>query len=135
MNLNFYTRPFRLCDYSGWVYDAKDNFVFQFETKYNRNGTSTVEGGRQILDKPRQQQVDVIFSLNSLDPDPMKCLSLATPSVDVIQIYNDGEPFITIRGWGNLTGIGGYNFSNEKAMKIQDDFKVWLMYRLTGNEG
>jgi len=40
-------------------------------------------------------------------------------------------PFILIRGWGNLTGIGGYNFDSEKASKIQDDFRDWIIYKLT----
>ena len=35
MELNFYARPFHQAKYSGWVYDAKGNFVFQFEGDYD----------------------------------------------------------------------------------------------------
>jgi hypothetical protein len=42
-------------------------------------------------------------------------------------IQNNEEDFIEIRGWGNLTGIGGHKFEAEKAAKIQDDFANWIM--------
>lgn len=37
-------------------------------------------------------------------------------------IYFKEEKIILIRGWGMLTGKGGYNLSSEEAIKIQDDF-------------
>jgi len=110
MDLQFYTRPFHKAQYGGWVYDAKGNFVFQFETKEFRES--------------------VIFSLNAIDSDPLKFLNLSISS-DPNEILNNGFPFITIRGWGNLTGTGANNFSAEKASKIQDDFRDWIIFKLT----
>jgi len=112
MKLNFYTRPFHQSVYGGWVYDARNNFVFQFE-----NGVS------------KELQQEVIFSLNALDSEPIEGLNLSF--LDAIEILNDGQKFICIRGWGKLTGIGGYNFHVEKASKIQDDFRDWIIYKLT----
>ena len=108
----FYTRPFKMYEYGRQVYDAKDNFVFEFE-----KGVS------------KQLQKEVIFSLNALDNEPINELKLSF--LDAIEILNDGQKFICIRGWGNLTGTGGYHFAEEKAIKIQDDFKNWIVYKLS----
>lgn len=108
----FYTRPFKIYEYGRQVYDAKNNFVFEFE-----KGVS------------KELQQEVIFSLNALDNEPINELKLSF--LDAIEILNDGQKFICIRGWGNLTGTGGYHFSDEKAIKIQDDFKNWIVYKLS----
>ena len=108
----FYTRPFKMYEYGRQVYDAKDNFVFEFE---------------KAVSKKLQQEV--IFSLNALYNEPINELKLSF--LDAIEILNDGQKFICIRGWGNLTGTGGYHFSEEKAIKIQDDFKNWIVYKLS----
>lgn len=108
----FYTRPFKMYEYGRQVYDAKDNFVFEFE-----KGVS------------KELKQEVIFSLNALDNEPIKELKLSF--LDAIEILNDGQKFICIRGWGNLTGTGGYHFAEEKAIKIQDDFKNWIVYKLS----
>lgn len=47
---------------------------------------------------------------------------------DPSRIYINNKSFL-IRGWGHLTGT--LNFSNEKAVKIQDDFRDWLVEALT----
>ena len=108
----FYTRPFKMYEYGRQVYDAKNNFVFEFE-----KGVS------------KQLQKEVIFSLNALDNEPINELKLSF--LDAIEILNDGQKFICIRGWGNLTGTGGYHFTSEKASKIQDDFRDWIIYKLS----
>ena len=74
-------------------------------------------------------QKETIFSLNALNHKPISNLKLSV--LDAVEILNDGQKFICIRGWGNLTGTGGYNFSEEKAIKIQDDFKNWIVYKLS----
>lgn len=104
----FYTRPFKMYEYGRQVYDAKNDFVFEFE---------------KGVDKELQKEV--IFSLNALDNEPIENLKLSF--LNPIEILNDGEKFICIRGWGNLTGTGGYHFKEEKAIKIQDDFRDWII--------
>jgi hypothetical protein len=115
MELNFYTRPFRLTEYGGWVYDAKSNFVFQFEKPFTR-------------DKEAMQ--NIIFRLNALDKETEKIPDYNLTLKNPIEIYSNESPFIMIRGWGGLTGIGGHNFDSEKASKIQDDFAQYLLYIL-----
>lgn len=128
MNLKFYTRPFHQSKYGGWVYDAKSNFVFQFdeEEKYGENG--------EYLDEVKQLREEIIFNLNSLDDESISELELSVNQNDPTKILNKGKLLITIRGWGNLTGIGGYNFDGDKAAKIQDDFRDWIIYKLTKKE-
>jgi hypothetical protein len=126
MELKFYNRPFHRAVYGTWVYDAKSNFVFQFINKYDEKGN--------YIDGLKEFQQSVIFSLNALDNEPIEGLNLSIDAKDEIMILNDGLPFILIRGWGNLTGIGGYNFDSEKASKIQDDFRDWIIYKLTNKE-
>ena len=121
--LEFYKQPFRKIKYGSWVYDADNNFVFQFETRFNAKGD--YEDGELEL----QQQV--LESLNSTDHKPIIGKKFFANPNDGGEIWYDEIHFITIRGWGNLTGIGAHNFDAEKAAKIQDDFCDWIIYKLT----
>jgi hypothetical protein len=120
--LNFYQQPFRLAKYGTWVYDKNSNFVFQFQRKYDDKGG--------YIPSAMHLEQSVLYSLNSKDHRPIFELSLSIDADDLGLIRNNGEEFILIRGWGNLTGIGAHNFSAEKAAKIQDDFKDWIIYKL-----
>ena len=52
--------------------------------------------------------------------------------VDGYKIYMNDKPFITIRGWGYLTGCGGgLCLDPDTAKKIQDDFAKWIVDKLT----
>lgn len=51
-----------------------------------------------------------------------------------MEICINGDPLLTIRGWGYLTGAGGLNLSIEEAEKIQSDFAHWVVDRLQGND-
>ena len=118
--LNFYTRPFHKAKYSEWVYDAKGNFVFQFEGDYDEKDNYK-EGYRELTE-------NIIFSLKDVDHKPLENFELELKNN--IELYKDDKLFITIRGWGGLTGVGGHNFSSEKAVKIQDDFVKYFMYKV-----
>lgn len=116
MELNFYTRPFHKAKYSGFVYDAKGNFVFQFEGDYDEKGDY------------KELTENIIFALNDVDHSPLENLKLELKTK--IELYKDDKLFILIRGWGGLTGIGGHNFSSKKAAKIQDDFVKYFLYKV-----
>lgn len=125
MELKFYNRPFRLHEYSGWVYDSKDNFVFQFdeENEFDENGNYTF-GIKEFRNR-------VMLSLNSINHEPITNYYFKVNPKSAIEILKNDSLLITIRGWGNLTGIGGYNFSQEKAIIIQNDFRDWIIYKLS----
>lgn len=106
-----YHFPFKTTDHS-WVYDYDNNFIFQFEKigKDTRDKVISILNGEQEA-KNRQK-------MRNED--------------GLIQIYLDNEwhDFILIRGWGNLTGTGGYNLPSEKAVKIQDTLAEYIMEKL-----
>lgn len=118
--LLFYKQPFRKSEYCGWVYDANENFVFQFETIFDEKGNYAA--GEEDLMK------SIIDSINSEDHIPIESMNLLSKDG---QILDGDRELITIRGWGNLTGVGAHNFSGEKAAKIQDDFEGWLIAKLS----
>jgi hypothetical protein len=122
--LNFYKQPFIQDGYSDWVYDSKSKFVFQFELKNYDTFRKRIEGVRELKN-------EVILSLNSLNHEPIKELSLSVNPKDPVEILNHGKPFITIRGWGNLTSSYACNFTEEKASKIQNDFRDWVIEKLS----
>lgn len=43
-------------------------------------------------------------------------------------IYLNEKPFLIIRGWGHLKAEG---FSENDAIKIQDDFAKWVMEKIS----
>lgn len=119
--LLFYKQPFHIAKYISWVYDAKNNFVFQFENEFDEKDEYKV-GIKELQKK-------IIESLNSEEHSPIPTLNLKKDSS--IRVYNNEELFITIRGWGNLTGVGAHNLPSSEAVKIQDNFRDWLIYKLS----
>jgi|SRR6478736_7123038 len=109
---DLYQFPFRQCKYSKWVYDNKDNFIFQFENveKETRNTFIQIINGE--VNGYKKQNTTLKNG----------------------EIFIDGKNFITIRGWGNLTGIGAYNLEGEYAAKIQDTLAEFIVAKLNRNE-
>jgi hypothetical protein len=120
---DIYKFPLQKSKFISWVYDKKSNFVFQFEPKFI-NG-DYAEGWKEFEQK-------VIDCLNS--KTPLKTINKSN------FIHKNGEIFavqgenkahiITIRGWGNLTGIGGHNLPSEDAANIQDTFAEFIINTL-----
>lgn len=52
---------------------------------------------------------------------------------DDIYIQKDGENILLIRGWGHLTGRGALNLPDKEAIKIQDEFRDWVISKLKNN--
>jgi hypothetical protein len=101
---------FPLEELHGWVYDQKENFVFQF----------------MIDDEKTQQKIlDVINGKENL-----KNLDLVFKHEQGEIVDKSGMSLILIRGWGNLTGIGAMNLSDEEASNIQDTFANFIVERL-----
>ena len=119
MELNFYKLPFKDLPKCGWIYDSEDDFAFQFELGIDP----------KIHD-------EVLAFINGYIKSTKNRFRKHPEDPIVIQIQSDKEDwfdFIVIRGWGNLTGTGAHNFSEEKAIKIQDDLVKWLLYKLNKN--
>jgi len=110
---DIYKFPLRLGKYSSWVYDDADNFVFQFEEENEPaqklilnvlNGSQTLTNKDLVF---KHEQGQIIVDENGII-----------------------KPIILIRGWGNLTGIGGHNLPSEEAANIQDTFAEFIVEQL-----
>ena len=44
-------------------------------------------------------------------------------------LMNDRR-ILLIRGWGRLTGLGGFNLDSDEACEVQDDFANWIVETL-----
>ena len=48
--------------------------------------------------------------------------------IDIMYKHPDGDKRIAVvRGWGMLTGTGGYNLDTDKAAEIQDAFAQYIV--------
>ncbi len=115
MELQFYILPFRKDKYCDWVYDANDNFIFQFENNME-------EGYTQLRDN--------VLSILNGNSDIKLPLNLMYDDSDGT-IHVDNEEFIVIRGWGRLTSQAGHNLHPDKATEIQDNLAKWILFKLT----
>ena len=107
---HFYKFPLTLDEGIGWVWDEERNLVFSFEF-------NDIERQRKI--------VDVINGNSKL------------PMNDDTRLYHyqgtimddPGNEFITIRGWGNLTG-NKFNLNPPEAAYVQDTFAEFIVDQL-----
>jgi hypothetical protein len=108
----FYQPPFISKHAQLRVYDNKGDFAFQF------------------FEVNEEMRNSVINSLNTVEHLPIEGEFTINENKPTY-IYRDNVPFILIRGWGNLTGTGGHNFDHEKAAKIQDELRDWIISKLS----
>lgn len=108
-----YKLPLSVDKWDGRVYDNIDNFVFQFQA-----GNENFQ--EYVLDVINgDKEGDPTCRYRYEDQQVLDCFGIAV---------------ILIRGWGNLTGIGGFNLSSEEAVNIQDTFGEFIASRLSTNE-
>jgi hypothetical protein len=98
---------------SGRIIDSLGNFVFQFVT-YDYIG--------------QQKILDI---LNGIYVKTNDNISFYQENGYVfIKKENISDTIILIRGWGNLTGSGGYNLPSEDAEEVQDTFAEFIVNKL-----
>lgn len=113
-NITFWKPPFRLS--CGYVYDSAGDFCFQF----------TFKTGDYDKDEEIQQKIIDILN-DKID----KRITSKLEIVDGYKIYAWDNPFIMVRGWGHLTGLSALHLDHDVAKKIQDDFAMWILNKLT----
>lgn len=97
---------------SGRIRDNKGNFVFQFI----------------IQDYQLQEKVlDILNGKTVSNVD-----NTITNDKGIISV--NGEDYIMIRGWGNLTGIGAMHLPIKDALNIQDTFAEWIVMMLGNSD-
>lgn len=95
---------------SSRITDSKHQFVFQFITGNDK------------------EQTNMINAINGVKQLENKLLSFKHKEGYIIA--NDVIKVILIRGWGNLTGIGGHKLSVEEASNVQDTFAEFIVEQL-----
>lgn len=102
-------------------YDEDESFMIYSEDNRNIINWSTWF----LTDKPihrltTNEKSRLIESINT----NTKISGLLNPGDEVISDGNEllinNESVLVVRGWGMLTGAGGYNLTDEEAMEIQD---------------
>ena len=107
---DIYTMPFEDMMGMGRIYSG-DNFTFQFLA----GGEETKQKCLQILNgEVKEYKRQNIAHKNG-------------------EISVDGHPFILIRGWGRMVGIGGYNLDERWAAKIQDSLAEYIVNKLSND--
>lgn len=116
MELEFYKKPFET-DWCGlYIHDADYQITAMF-----------------LMSTPQKIKEKIIRALNSEGRIPNRARLTVDPNDSGI-ILNRGKKFIRIRGWGNLTGVGGHNLPAEEAARIQDNFRDWIIWKLELNK-
>lgn len=104
--------PFVKDEIGTWIYDSERNFLFQFEIPWSNQG---------MIDK----LLSVINGETIFTNDKLRFRHEGGYILD-----NLDQKIILIRGWGNLTGIGGLNLPEEQARNIQDTLAEFIVERL-----
>jgi len=111
-----YKFPLRF--YSSWCEDSNHKKLFDFCLPFFHKdawnmGDKAMEGVVSILNGER------------------KAVAKHSLKEDEGIIYLQDRPFIQIRSWGYLTGIGGLNLSSEEAVQIQKEMSDFIINILT----
>ena len=112
---DIYEFPFRASEFSGWVYDAKDRFIFQFESHLKKEIKEKIIS---ILNKKEKNDLKPTFSHGEMKGE----IIASSENINI--------PFILIRGWGYLTGPGGLNLPTIDAAKVQDTLADYIVETL-----
>lgn len=106
---DIYKLPLIKSEYGSWVYDSNNNFVFQFQIR-------------------NEEARDKILEIINGDREPTKDNKVEYQEGHIL---SNGKELILIRGWGNLTGVGGHNLPAQDAANIQDTFADYIVDKLT----
>ena len=87
-----------------------------------------------LINIPRDIKQKLIDRINGIDTEPYKIKKTFYQKDGVVYCRikdKDQElKLFRIRGWGMLTGVGGYNLLADKAAEIQDTFTNYCIEML-----
>ena len=95
---------------------------------WSENGTTTFTFNLSYANSEKQNMINSI--VNKLNGDSSIKFDSKFTLRNNIYIHYDGEFAFSNRGWGKLTGVGGYRLPADKAAKIQDEFAKWILETL-----
>lgn len=87
-----------------------------------------------LINIPRDTKQKLIDRINGINMEPYKTKKTFYQKDGVVycRIENKDQEIklFRIRGWGMLTGVGGYNLPADKATEIQDAFTNYCVEML-----
>lgn len=87
-----------------------------------------------LVNIPRDTKQKLIDRINGVDTEPYKTKKVFYQKDGIVYCRIEDKDqelkLFRIRGWGMLTGIGGYNLPAEKAVEIQDAFADYCVEML-----
>lgn len=115
----YYKFPLKMWEhFTGKVFTQDDKMAFDWLIPYDDEYTEL-----------KQRHLDKINGLES--NVPREGVSYCYKDGRIVAITPDGETKIALlRGWGMLTGVGGYHLPAEKAAEIQDSFAEYCVEML-----
>ena len=103
-----YDLPLELDEYSSYAWSKSGVMALQFKNI------------------SKEDKIKIVSSINGLTD--RKIEGLTNKGVD---FYINDKLAFYVRGWGNLTGIGALNLSEDKAIEIQNGFIDHIIKCLT----
>ena len=87
-----------------------------------------------LINIPRDTKQKLIDRINGVDTEPYKTKKVFYQKDGIVYCRIEDKDqelkLFRIRGWGMLTGIGGYNLPTDKAAEIQDVFADYCVEML-----
>lgn len=105
----YYTLPFSI----------DENCGIYVRDKFNRVVFNKLERNPELFDQ-------IIKKLNGESNQSFK----GNVELDGCYIKIDNRRVMLIRGWGRLTGSGGFRLSSQDACVVQDEFGNWVVEQL-----
>lgn len=121
--MKYYPLPLKLDEMGCFAFASDGTMALDFDDDININEAKLI--------------VDIINGKNSLN------YSIVGLRMEDISFFGTSTikgtstkkvPIFDIRGWGNLTGIGGHNLPEEKAIQIQNQFAGFVFERLSNKK-
>jgi len=114
-------------DFDIKVFTKDYGMAFDFPMKmiYPNGFTITTEAKQFIVGVLNEQE-----DINRMGVE-LKLRYQPDNSTIYVDIEGEEKEFIIVRGWGNLTGIGGMNLPEKAAAEIQDAFGNYIVESLT----
>ena len=105
--------------FTGKVFTQENNMAFDWLFPWGEK-----------YDDVKQKHLDKINGLES--NVPKKDITYIHKDGLIIAKFENGKEYkiAMIRGWGMLTGVGGYNLPTDKAAEIQDAFANYCVEML-----
>ena len=116
----YYKFPLKMQEhFTGKVFTQENNMAFDWLFPWGEK-----------YDNVKQRHLDKINGLES--NIPKEGVTYVHNDGIIIAKFENGEEYkiAMIRGWGMLTGVGGYNLPAEKAAEIQDAFADYCVEML-----